>query len=112
MPRSTQTGPPDPEVLKADQIARELAGQPAGESRRRRRSPAPRPEPDYLMTHEVAERLHVSPKTVSRWAKEGRLPVRILNTIGKHRRYHRGDVEALARDLTTQAAAERDQAGA
>jgi predicted transcriptional regulator len=30
--------------------------------------------PSYLHTVEVADLLHVSPKTVSRWAKEGRLP--------------------------------------
>jgi DNA-binding transcriptional regulator YiaG len=30
--------------------------------------------PSYLHTAEVADLLHVSPKTVSRWAKEGKLP--------------------------------------
>ena len=30
--------------------------------------------PGYLHTAEVADLLHVSPKTVSRWAKEGKLP--------------------------------------
>jgi hypothetical protein len=30
--------------------------------------------PSYLHTAEVADILHVSPKTVSRWAKEGKLP--------------------------------------
>jgi excisionase family DNA binding protein len=33
----------------------------------------------------VADILHVSPKTVSRWAMEGRLP--FLKTLGGHRRY-------------------------
>ena len=28
----------------------------------------------YLRSSEVASLLHVSPKTVSRWAKEGKLP--------------------------------------
>ena len=28
----------------------------------------------YLRTAEVADILHVSPKTVSRWAKQGKLP--------------------------------------
>jgi predicted DNA-binding transcriptional regulator AlpA len=32
-----------------------------------------RQEATYLRTSEVAELLHVSPKTVSRWAKEGKL---------------------------------------
>ena len=30
--------------------------------------------PSYLRAAEVADILHVSPKTVSRWAKEGKLP--------------------------------------
>jgi hypothetical protein len=30
--------------------------------------------PSYLRAAEVADLLHVSPKTVSRWAKEGKLP--------------------------------------
>jgi hypothetical protein len=30
--------------------------------------------PHYLRAAEVADILHVSPKTVSRWAKEGKLP--------------------------------------
>ena len=30
--------------------------------------------PSYLWAAEVADILHVSPKTVSRWAKEGKLP--------------------------------------
>jgi excisionase family DNA binding protein len=40
---------------------------------------------NYLRTAEVADILHVSPKTVSRWAKEGKLP--FLRTLGGHRRY-------------------------
>jgi len=34
----------------------------------------PTTEPSYLLSWEVAEILHVTPKTVSRWAKEGKLP--------------------------------------
>jgi len=30
--------------------------------------------PSYLLVAEVADILYVSPKTVSRWAKEGKLP--------------------------------------
>ncbi len=30
--------------------------------------------PGYLRTGEVADMLYVSPATVSRWAKEGKLP--------------------------------------
>jgi excisionase family DNA binding protein len=36
--------------------------------------------PSYLRTAEVADILHVSPKTVSRWAKEGKLP--FMRTLG------------------------------
>src|SRR5215213_3336511 len=36
----------------------------------------------------------VSPKTVTRWAKEGKLPSR--RTLGGHRRYARADIETLA----------------
>ena len=50
----------------------------------------------YLRTAEVADLLHVSPKTVSRWAKEGKLP--FLKTLGGHRRYP----EAEIRDLVTE----------
>jgi excisionase family DNA binding protein len=43
------------------------------------------PRREYLRTAEVAELLHVSPKTISRWAKEGKLP--FVTTLGGHRRY-------------------------
>ena len=42
-------------------------------------------EPRYLRAAEVADILYVSPKTVSRWAKEGKLP--FMKTLGGHRRY-------------------------
>ena len=47
----------------------------------------------YLRTAEVADLLHVSPKTVSRWAKEGKLP--FLKTLGGHRRYPAEQVRVL-----------------
>jgi len=50
------------------------------------------------MTSEVAAILHVNPKTVARWAKDGRLPH--IRTLGGHRRYLRGPIEALVRQLT------------
>jgi len=50
-------------------------------------------EPRYLRTAQVAELLHVSPKTVSRWAQEGRLPY--LRTLGGHRRYPDAEIRAL-----------------
>lgn len=51
----------------------------------------------YLRTAEVAEVLHVSPKTVSRWAKEGKLPY--LRTLGGHRRYPEREILELAATL-------------
>ena len=51
----------------------------------------------HLLTpREVAELFRVDPKTVTRWAKQGRL--RALKTLGGHRRYDRAEVERLLRD--------------
>jgi excisionase family DNA binding protein len=55
-------------------------------------------EPVYLRTAQVAELLHVSPKTVSRWAQEGRLPY--LRTLGGHRRYPDAEIRALLETLS------------
>jgi excisionase family DNA binding protein len=54
----------------------------------------------YLLPSEVAEVLQVSPKTVTRWAKEGKLASR--RTLGGHRRYARADIEALVEHLEGQ----------
>ena len=59
--------------------------------------PAP---PSYLHPAEVADLLHVSPKTVSRWAKEGKLP--FLKTLGGHRRYPEAEIRELANELQVQ----------
>jgi excisionase family DNA binding protein len=56
----------------------------------------PRVSP-YLHTAEVADILHVSPKTVSRWAKEGKLP--FLKTLGGHRRHPATEIRQLADEL-------------
>ena len=47
----------------------------------------------HLRTAEVADRLHVHPKTVARWARLGLLPHR--PTLGGHRRFP----EAASREL-------------
>jgi excisionase family DNA binding protein len=57
--------------------------------------------PSYLHTAEVADILHVSPKTVSRWAKEGRLPC--MRTLGGHRRYPEAEIRELAEELREEA---------
>jgi excisionase family DNA binding protein len=55
----------------------------------------------YLRTAEVADLLHVSPKTVSRWAKEGKLP--FLKTLGGHRRYPEAEIRDLVTELREEA---------
>ena len=52
----------------------------------------------FLRTSEVAIKLQVSPKTVARWAKEGRLPY--LATLGGHRRFPESAINRLVTDLT------------
>ena len=51
----------------------------------------------YLTTAEVADILHVSPKTVTRWAREGKLPH--SRTLGGHRRYPGEAIRDLATEL-------------
>jgi excisionase family DNA binding protein len=57
--------------------------------------------PSYLRTAQVADLLYVSPKTVSRWAKEGKLP--FLKTLGGHRRYPEAEIRELAEELREEA---------
>ena len=57
----------------------------------------------YLRTAEVADLLYVSPKTVSRWAKEGKLP--FMKTLGGHRRYPAAKIRELAEELREEATA-------
>lgn len=52
---------------------------------------------EYLTPSEVARVLHVSPKTVSRWADLGLLPC--LVTLGGHRRFPRAEVEDALRRM-------------
>ena len=69
-----------------------MAAQPAGK--------AATTAPSYLRAAEVADILHVSPKTVSRWAKEGKLP--FLKTLGGHR-YPDAEIRDLAEELREEA---------
>jgi excisionase family DNA binding protein len=62
--------------------------QPVGES-----------QPEYLTPGEVARMLHVSPKTVNRWAHEGRLAC--IVTLGGHRRFPRLEVERIAEQMAS-----------
>ncbi len=52
------------------------------------------PEPEPLLTPaEVAAMFRVDPKTVTRWAKAGKLTS--IRTLGGHRRYRQAEVRAL-----------------
>ena len=70
-----------------------VAAQPSGK--------AATDHPSYLRTAQVANLLSVSPKTVSRWAKEGKLPY--LKTLGGHRRYPEAEIRQLAEELREEA---------
>ena len=51
-------------------------------------------EPEPLLTPaEVASMFRVDPKTVTRWAKAGKLTS--IRTLGGHRRYRESEVRAL-----------------
>ena len=52
-----------------------------------------------LKPAEVAELMGVDAKTVSRWAKEGRL--RAIRTPGGHRRFYRSDIENYLKQADT-----------
>jgi len=54
-------------------------------------------ENEFLTPGEVARLLHVSSKTVNRWANERRLPC--IMTLGGHRRFARADVEEAVRRM-------------
>lgn len=55
-------------------------------------------EIQYLTPSQVARVLHVSPKTVSRWADQGLLSCVI--TLGGHRRFRRQEIEEVVRRMT------------
>jgi excisionase family DNA binding protein len=54
-------------------------------------------EPEKLLTpSEVAAIFRVDPKTVTRWAKVGKLSS--IRTLGGHRRFREAEVQALLAD--------------
>lgn len=53
---------------------------------------------DLLTPAEVAALFRVDPKTVTRWARAGRLS--FVMTLGGHRRYLRSQIEAYLRGET------------
>ena len=52
----------------------------------------------WLTASQAAVRLHVSAKTVTRWANQGRLQHR--RTLGSHRRFDPELIDALVQALT------------
>src|SRR6478672_3175844 len=60
--------------------------------------------PDVLTTSAVSRLLGVSPNTVTRWAREGRLPCRL--TLGGHHRFDRQVIEHI-REALNRSTAER-----
>ena len=63
------------------------------------------PEPETLLTpSEVAAMFRVDPKTVTRWAKAGKLSA--IRTLGGHRRYRESEVRALLEGIPQQRAVE------
>jgi excisionase family DNA binding protein len=64
--------------------------------RYQRTRPLPDAEP-FLHTSQVADLLYVSPKTIARWAKDGRLSCQ--RTLGGHRRYPEQAIRQLAASL-------------
>jgi excisionase family DNA binding protein len=56
--------------------------------------------PSYLRVGEVAAIFQVSPKTVCRWAMDGKLPFQ--RTLGGHRRFPEQVIRELAASLQVQ----------
>lgn len=53
---------------------------------------------DAIPAGVVAQMFSVDPKTVVRWANEGKLPC--FRTIGGHRRFRKADVDKLLEELS------------
>jgi excisionase family DNA binding protein len=63
--------------------------------------PSQTTEGDQLLTPaEVAALFRVDPKTVTRWARAGKLQA--IRTLGGHRRYRETDVRALLAGIPIQ----------
>ncbi|MGO1316424.1 MAG: BldC family transcriptional regulator [Cellulomonadaceae bacterium] len=62
-------------------------------------------EPETLLTPaEVAGMFRVDPKTVTRWAKAGKISA--IRTLGGHRRYRESEILALLGDSSAEASHE------
>ena len=60
-------------------------------------------EQEILLTPaEVAKLFRVDPKTVTRWAKAGKITA--IRTLGGHRRYRQSEVQALLKSVPNRGA--------
>jgi excisionase family DNA binding protein len=60
-------------------------------------------EQEVLLTPaEVAKLFRVDPKTVTRWAKAGK--INAIRTLGGHRRYRQSEVQALLKSVPNRGA--------
>lgn len=64
-------------------------------------------EESYLTPAQAARLLHVSPKTIARWAHQGRLAC--LVTPGGHRRFPREAVVAIAGQMALRGGAAAEE---
>lgn len=57
--------------------------------------------PDRLLTpSEVAQLFRVNPKTVTRWARAGKLTA--IRTLGGHRRFRASEIDRCLREMSTE----------
>jgi excisionase family DNA binding protein len=64
------------------------------------------PEAEHLLTPaEVATMFRVVPRTVTRWARTGKLTY--IKTLGGHRRYREAEIRGLLLELSSGAATRR-----
>ena len=95
--RTRRCHPPGPfrtERYKGTLVPGRWQSQLTGRVRRDRTMTSRTPESEPLLTPaEVATMFRVDPKTVTRWAKSGKLTS--IRTLGGHRRYRETEVRAL-----------------
>jgi excisionase family DNA binding protein len=60
---------------------------------------SPSSQENLLTPSEVAALFRVDPKTVTRWAKAGKLTS--IKTLGGHRRYKESEVKSLLKTITS-----------
>jgi excisionase family DNA binding protein len=90
---------PEPRAALSFVAEPEAAPEPAREPARergRRRPGGPGERPELLTPAEAARLLGVTPNTVTRWSRAGK--VSAIQTMGGHRRFRRSEVERVLRE--------------